>query len=164
MWSERSSWKEVGRKRDFGCRPLVSTMVDHFSLAFGVPHQPTKAEYDARTDAAFTRFVSTLPPNAAQLLLGQLDEALAERELSWRNVLSGTEDAMQDQPTPSLRHARGITPDDGDGDDERHLAGKRLKIQALITSCVDTSVHLLQMQEQEGSWEGSRATAGTWGC
>ena len=31
---------------------------------------------------------------AAQLLLGQLDEALAVRELPWRNVLSGIEDAM----------------------------------------------------------------------
>ena len=37
------------------------------------------AEYDARTDAALTRLVATLPANAAQLLLGQLDEALAER-------------------------------------------------------------------------------------
>ena len=34
------------------CRPLVSTMVDHFSLAFGVPKQSIMAEYDARTDAA----------------------------------------------------------------------------------------------------------------
>ena len=44
-------------------------------------------------------------------------------------------------------------------------AKKKLKIQALITTCVDTSVHLglLQMHEQEGSWGGSRATAGTWG-
>ena len=65
---------------------------------------------------------------------------------------------MQDQPTPSLRHARGITADGGDGNDEHSLARKRLKIQALITTCVDTSVHLglLQMQEQEGSW-GPRA-------
>ena len=83
------------------CRPLlVSTMVDHFSHAFDVPNQLNMAEYDARTDAALTRFVATLPPNAGQLLLGQLDEALAERELSWRNVLSGVEEAMQDQPTP----------------------------------------------------------------
>ena len=72
------------------CRPLVSTVVDHFSHAFGVPNQLIMTEYDARTDGALTRFVATLPPNAAQLLLGQLDEALAERELSWRNVLSST--------------------------------------------------------------------------
>ena len=100
------------------CRTLVSTRVDHFSHALGVPNQLIIAEYDSRTDAALTRLVSTLPPNPAQLLLGQLDEALAERKLSWRNVLSGIEEAMQDQPTPSPRHARGITPDDGDGDDE----------------------------------------------
>ena len=116
-------------------------------------------DYDAHTDAALTRLVATLPPNAAQLLLGQLDEALAEPELSWRNVLSGVEKAMQDQATPSLRHARGITPDDDDGDDEHPLARKRLKIQVLITTCVDTSVHLglLQMHEQEGSWGGGLA-------
>ena len=68
------------------CRPLVSTMVDHFSLAFGTPSKPIMAEYDARTDAALARLVSTLPTNAAQLLVGQLDEALAERELLWHNV------------------------------------------------------------------------------
>ena len=34
------------------------------------------------------------------------------------NVLSGTEDAMLDFPPPSLRDARGITLDDGDGDEE----------------------------------------------
>ena len=55
-----------------------------------------------------------LPP----ILVAQLDEALAECELLWRSVLSGIEDAMQDQPTPSLRHARGITCDGGDGDEE----------------------------------------------
>ena len=65
---------------------------------------------------AVARLVSTLPADAAQLLLGQLDEALAERELLWHNVLSGTEDAMHGLPSPSLTHARGITPDDGDGD------------------------------------------------
>ena len=145
------------------CRPLVSTMVDHFSHAFGVPNQLIMTEYDVRTGAALTRLVAALPPNAAHLLLGQPDEALAERELSWRNVLSGVEEAMQDQPTPSLRHARGITPDDGDGDDEHSLARKRLKIQALITACVDTSVQsgLLQIHEQEGSW-GARARLHTW--
>ena len=73
-------------------------MVDHFSLAFGVPSQSTTAEYDTRTDAALTRLVSTLPPPAAQDLSGQLDEALAECELLWRNVLSGTEDTMQTCP------------------------------------------------------------------
>ena len=65
-------------------------MVDHFSLAFGVPNQSITAEYDARTDAALARVVSTLPPNAAQLQLGQLDEALTEREFSWRNVLGAS--------------------------------------------------------------------------
>ena len=39
-------------------------MIDHFSLAFGTPNQPIMAEDDARTDAALTRFVATLLPNA----------------------------------------------------------------------------------------------------
>ena len=43
------------------CRPLVSTIVDHFSIAFGVPSQSIMAEYDARTDAALARLVATLP-------------------------------------------------------------------------------------------------------
>ena len=127
---------------------------------FWHPGKPIMAEYDARTDAALARLVSTLPTNAAQLLVGQLDEALAKRELLCHNVLSGIEAAMQDLPFPSLRHARGITPDDGDGDDEHPLACKRLKIQALIIACVDTGLHqvLLQTHENEGSWGSSRAT------
>ena len=42
------------------CRSLVSTMVGHFSLASGTPSQPIMAKYDARTDAALARLVSTL--------------------------------------------------------------------------------------------------------
>ena len=89
------------------------------------------------------------PSRRGQLLVGQLEEALAERELLWHNILSGTEDAMRDPPSPSLRHARSITPDG-----ERPLARKRLSIQALITACVDTGVHqgLLQMHWNEGFW------------
>ena len=39
------------------------------------------------------------------------------------------------------------------------MARQRLKIQALITACVDTGVHqgLLQMHENEGSW-GARGS------
>ena len=54
------------------------------------------AEYDTRMDEALSRLVSTLPSAAAQILVAQLDEVLAERELLWRNVLFGTEAAMQD--------------------------------------------------------------------
>ena len=71
---------------------------------------------------------------------------------------------MQDLPSPSFRHARSITPDDGDGDDELHLTRKRLKIQALINT---SGVHqgLLQMHENEGSWEARARLVelgGTW--
>ena len=113
-----------------------STMVDHFSAAFSAPRQPIMAEYDTRTDEALSRLVSTLPAAVAQNLVAQLNEALAERELLWRNVLSGP-DAVRDLPIPSLRQARGITPDDGDGD-EHPLARKRMKIQSIITACVDS--------------------------
>ena len=102
-------------------------------LAFGTSSQPIMAKNDARTDDALALLVSTLPTYAAQLL----DEALADRELLWRSVLAGTQDAMQDLSSPSLRHARGITPDGGGGEDEHLLARKRVKIQALITACVE---------------------------
>ena len=111
---------------------LVSTVVDHFKPRLRRPEPAHHGRVRVRTDAALARLVATLPPNAAQLHREQLDEALAERELTWRNVRSG-EEAMQDQPTPSLWHARGITPDDGDGDDQHSLARKRLKIEALIS-------------------------------
>ena len=92
------------------CRPLVSTVVEHSSAAFGTPSQPIMAEYDTRTDEALSRLVTTLPSAASQILVAQLDEAVAERE-----------DAMQDQPTPSLKHAHNITPDDCDSDEEHPL-------------------------------------------
>ena len=97
---------------------------------------------------------STLPTATALDLLAKLDEAYAECHLSWQNVLSGSEPAMQDQPPPAPRHARGITPDDGDGDDEHPHSRRRIKIQGVITACIDSGVRegLLQMHESEGSW------------
>ena len=61
---------------------------------------------------------------------------------------------MQDLPPPAPRHARGITPDDGDGDEEHPHSRKRTKIQGVITACIDSGIRegLLQMHESEGSW------------
>ena len=114
-------------------RPLVATMVDHFCAAIGASRQMIMAEYDARTDEALSRLASTLPTATALDLLAKLDEAYAGCHLSWQNVLSGSEPAMRDQPPPAPRHARGITPDDGDGDDEHPHTRKRTKIQGVIT-------------------------------
>ena len=135
-------------------RPLVVTMVDHLCAAIGASRQIIMAEYDARTDEALSRLASTLPTATALDLLAKLDEAYAECHLSWQNVLSGSEPAMQDQPLPAPRHARGITPDDGDGDDEHPHSRRRIKIQGVITACIDSGVRegLLQMHESEGSW------------
>ena len=135
-------------------RPLVATMVDHLCAAIGASRQIIMAEYDARTDEALSRLVSTLSTATALDLLAKLDEAYAERHLSWQNVLSGSEPAMQDQPPSAPRHARGITPDDGDGDDEHPHTRKRTKVQGIITACIDSGVRegLLQMHESEGSW------------
>ena len=131
-------------------RPLVSTTVDHFGAAFGIPSQPILAEYDTRTDEALARLASTLTTTVTQNLVAQFDEVLAERDILWRDVASGIDDAMRDLPTPSQRHPRGITPD---GDDEHLLARKRVKILGLITACLDTSIQagLLQMHEGERS-------------
>ena len=131
-------------------RPLVVTMV----AATRVSRQKVMAEYDARTDEALSRLASTLPTATALDLLAKLDEAYAESHLSWQNVLSGSEPAMRDQPSPAPRHARGITPDDGDGDDEHPHTRKRTKIQGVTTAYIDSGVRegLLQMHESEGSW------------
>ena len=145
-------------------RHLVTTVVEHFCAAFGATGQMVLAEYGTRTDGALARLVSTLPTAAAQELLPQPDEALSERELLWQNVLTGSEDAMRDLPSPSLRHAWGITPDDGDGDDERPLARKRIQIQGVIAACVDSGVceGLLLMYESEGSWAARRLNSASW--
>ena len=57
-------------------------------------------------------------------------------------------------PPSAPRHARGITPDDGDGDEEHPHTRKRTKIQSIITAHIDSGVRegLLQMHEGEGSW------------
>ena len=130
-------------------RPLVVTMVDHLCAAVGASRQVIMAEYDARPDEALSRLASTLPTATALDLLAKLDEAYAECHLSWQNVLSGSEPAMRDQPPSAPRHARGITPDDGDGDDEHPHTRKRTKIQGVITACIDSGVResLLQMHE-----------------
>ena len=49
---------------------------------------------------------------------------------------------------------RGMTPEDGDGDDEHPRARKRIKVQGVTTLCIDKCVRegLLQMHEGEGSW------------
>ena len=135
-------------------RSTVVTMVDHLCTAIGASRQTIMAEYDARTDEALSRLASTLPTAAALDLLAKLDEAYAECHLSWKNVLSGSEPAMQDQPPPAPRHARGITPDDGDGDEEHPHSRKRTKIQGVITACLGSGIRegLLQMHENEGSW------------
>ena len=134
--------------------PLVVTMVDHLCAAIGASRQTITAEYDARTDEALSRLASTLSTATALDLSAKLDEAYAECHLSWQNVLSGSEPAMQDQPLPAPRYARGITPDDGDGDEEHPHSRKRTKIQGVITACIDSGIRegLLQMHESEGSW------------
>ena len=129
-------------------------MVDHLCAAIGASRQVIMAEYDARTDEALSRLASTLPAATALDLLAKLDEAYAECHLSWQNVLSGSEPAMRDQPPSAPRHARGIRPDDGDGDNEHPHTRKRTKIQGVITAHIDSGVRegLLQMHESEGSW------------
>ena len=101
-----------------------------------------------------SRLASTLPTATALDLLAKLDEAYAESHLSWQIVLSDSEPAMRDQPPPASRHAGGITPDDGDGDDEHPHTRKHTKIQGVITAYIDSVVReeLLQMHESEGSW------------
>ena len=112
------------------------------------------AEYDARTDEALSRLASTLPTATALELFAKLDEAYAESHLSWQNVLSGSEPVMRDQSSLAPRHARGITPDDSDGDEEHPRTRKRTKIQGVITAYIDSGVRegLLQMHEGEGTW------------
>ena len=124
-------------------RPLVVTMVDHVCAAIGASRQTIMAEYDTRTDEALSRLASTLPTATA------LDLARGLRGVPSLMVLSGSEPAMRDQPSPAPRHARGITPDDGDGDDEHPHTRKRTKIHRVIDLGVREG--LLQTREGEGS-------------
>ena len=62
------------------CRPMVSTMVDYFSAAFGA------------TTRARTKLLHVMtPPSPLPLqknLVAQLDEEMAERQLLWRKIIS----------------------------------------------------------------------------
>ena len=99
-WSRRSHghWRALPAflASRIMCRRLVTPVTDHPSAAL---NQRILTECDTRTDEALSRLVSTLTTAAA------LDEALSDRELLLRNVLTGTEDAMRDLPAPSLRHS-----------------------------------------------------------
>ena len=105
------------------CRTVVSTMIDHFSLAFAPRASPSWTS----TTRALTKPLRALsPPSRRTQGNSRWDSSLAERELLWH---AGP--ALSISQARSRHHSR-----DGDGDDEHPLARKRLKIQALITTCV----------------------------
>ena len=101
------------------------------------------------------RLASTLPTATALDLLAKLDEAYAECHPLLAECAFGFRASPCKISLPlAPRHARGITPDDGDGDDEHPHSRRRIKIQGVITACIDSGVRegLLQMHESEGSW------------
>ena len=115
------------------CRPLVSTMVDHFSAAFGAPSQHIMAEHDTRTDEALSRLVSTVPSALAQ----NLSSCSATSFLGPRTPCATCPPLPCGTPVASPL-----------------TVAKRVEIPGIITACVDTGIQneLLQMQESEGSW------------
>ena len=125
-------------------RPLVVTMVDRLCAAIGASRQTIMAEYDTRTDEALSRLASTLPTATALDLLAKLDEAYAESHLSWQNVLSGSEPAMRDQPSPAL-----VTP--GASRLMTAMATMNIRTRASAPRFRASSPRL-QMHESEGSW------------
>ena len=102
------------------CPPRLTTSASLLASRVS-PTWPSMTRAPTQPLRVFSRRTRRTRP---QLLLGQLDEALAERELLWRNVLSGTEDAMQDLPSPSLRNAHPPgTKALEDPGPHRHLCG-----------------------------------------
>ena len=142
------------------CPPWLTTSAS--PLLFRA--SPSWPEYDAHIDAALARLVATLPTRRSS--------CWASSTKPWLNVSFSGATSCVEPRTPCRtcpRHPSdtlGVSiPDDGDGDDEHPLARKRLKIQALTTTCVDTGVHqgLLQMHEHEGFLGGPRTSARTLG-
>ena len=129
--------------------PLVRTI--YFSAATRASLYTIMTAYDKRPDEALASLVSTLPSEETVEPAAQLDEAHAERQLLWHSVIEGTEYPPQDLPVSSLRHGRGITPDDGDGDDEDALARKRMDVHRVIAASVDKCVREGLLQTHMGA-------------
>ena len=135
------------------CRPLVSTMVDHISAAFGNPSQQIMAAYDTRTDEALTRLVSTLPSaNRPSWLLSWTK--------LWLNVSScgaafsrGLRTPCKTSPLPPCGTPAASPPTVATVT-RSTLARKRTKIHGITTACVDMGIQngLLQKYENDGSW------------
>ena len=71
-------------------------------------------------------------------LLDHLDEPLAEKQHVWRNACDGKElPATEADASLPPRLGRGLTPVDGDVDDEHPHARQRMHVQEIITSRVD---------------------------
>ena len=136
-------------------RPLVVTMVDHLCAAIGASRQTIMAEYDARTGRSLIPSCLHTP---YRLLLSSSLPSLTRpmrKAISCGKTCSrALSQPCGTSPSSAPRHARGITPDDGDGDEEHPHTRKRTKIQGIITAYIDSGVRegLLQMHEGEGSW------------
>ena len=64
----------------------LMSLFEHFSMATAAPLLLLRRAYDRRTEDAVLSFVSSLPPNSGALLLQQLDQGTAERDLLWYSL------------------------------------------------------------------------------
>ena len=114
--------------------------------------------YDRRTEDALVTVVDELPPDSSVELLDKLKDCAAEAALRWQDILDGT-DERQPSGNPARRNI-GITPSDGDGDQEHPSAPAlgSIGIQKLITAATDTCLResLYQDLENSGRWEDLR--------
>jgi len=126
-------------------RPLVSTMVQHYTDATGEDHGRIMRAFDARTEDAMITMVGMLPPEVGQEIVEKLADAADEAALCWQAIVDGEEEPIDigGRAVDGRGHPRAaITPQDGEGDPEHPAAtqGKVLRVQAIVTNDLDANV------------------------
>ena len=76
-------------------------MFEHFCMATEQSLQLLQRANGQCTEGGILSLVSTLPPNSGQLLLHELDQGMAERDLLWYSVQHG-EEGHPLEPWPPL--------------------------------------------------------------
>ena len=126
------------------CRPHVAMLARHLEDAEICSAAAVLKRYDTRTDAALTRLVGTLDPEAGVDLVDELEMCISRADDSWQGLFDEDADDAAGDPATAARRPRApgfaVLPGDEDGDDEHPdatAAGQSLHIQQLIMRRVD---------------------------
>ena len=131
-------------------KPFVRTMVEHF-LRGHLGHTIVSVHHTHRRSRGSPRFHS--PRCGGPRVCGTTQRGTRRTGASVTKC-GCRHGGCTGRSSGTGTSTRGMTPEDGDGDDEHPRARKRMKVQGVTTLWIDKCVRegLLQMHEGEGSW------------